>query len=386
MRPYRVVQWATGTIGARSLRGIIEHPGLTLAGVYVHTPAKAGRDAGELCGTGPTGVTATHDVDNVLSLDADCVLYAPLTCDVDEVCRLPASGANVVTTRGEFRHPGSMDPVVRERVEEACARGGSSIHSTGSSPGFITEAVPLVLTSLARRLDGLTIDESADLSRRPSPELLFGVTGFGVAPAAFDERRLSGARTSFGPSLRLVADALGSLVPMAGLTGGTVSVPGAPLPFLVSVQTPRPTGRMRTRSADPGTPPLLDYGCLATAADRRRLREAVRATAELTATADFSEVSRGLVGPVPGVLGDDRLLDEWILGHLGTAHHTCGTVPMGPAGDPRAAVDAYGRVYGVGGLRVADTSILPTPPLRGTAATAVLIGEVVTDELRRGPA
>ncbi|MFK0157646.1 dihydrodipicolinate reductase [Streptomyces sp. NPDC090493] len=209
MRPYRVVQWATGTIGARSLRGIIEHPGLTLAGVCVHTPAKAGRDAGELCGTGPTGVTASHDVESILSLGADCVLYAPLTCDVDEVCRLLASGANVVTTRGEFHHPGSMDPVVRGRVEEACARGGSSIHSTGSSPGFITEAVPLVLTSLARRLDGLTIDEYADLSQRPSPELLFGVMGFGLAPAAFDERRLSGARTSFGPSLRLVADALG---------------------------------------------------------------------------------------------------------------------------------------------------------------------------------
>ncbi|MGW3126449.1 NAD(P)H-dependent amine dehydrogenase family protein [Streptomyces sp. NPDC001123] len=208
MTPYRVVQWATGTIGARSLRAVVEHPDLALAGVYVHTPAKAGRDAGELCGSGPTGVRATHDVEDVLALGADCVLYMPLRCDVDEVCRLLASGANVVTTRGEFHHPGSMDPVVRERVAEACARGGTSIHSTGSSPGFITEAVPLVLTSLARRLDLLTIDEYADLSRRPSPELLFGVMGFGSAPAAFDEGRLSHARTSFGPSLRLVADAL----------------------------------------------------------------------------------------------------------------------------------------------------------------------------------
>jgi 4-hydroxy-tetrahydrodipicolinate reductase len=101
-----------------------------------------------------------------------------------------------------------MDPGVRKQVEEACERGGTSIHSTGSSPGFITEAVPLVLTSLTRRLDLLTIDEYADLSRRPSPELLFGVMGFGSAPTAFDERRLAHARTSFGPSLRLVADAL----------------------------------------------------------------------------------------------------------------------------------------------------------------------------------
>jgi hypothetical protein len=52
----RVVQWATGNIGTYALRGVIEHLGLQLAGVHVHTPAKAGRDAGELCGLGPVGI------------------------------------------------------------------------------------------------------------------------------------------------------------------------------------------------------------------------------------------------------------------------------------------------------------------------------------------
>ncbi|WP_369254084.1 mycofactocin system GMC family oxidoreductase MftG [Streptomyces sp. R35] len=177
---------------------------------------------------------------------------------------------------------------------------------------------------------------------------------------------------------------LQSLVPVAGLTGGKVSVPGAPLAFLVSVQTPRLSGRMRILSADPATPPSLDYGYLSTAEDRRRMREAVRATAELVGTTDFAAVSGGLTEPSAGVLDDDRLLDEWILGHLGTSHHTCGTVPMGPADDPGAAVDPCGKVHGVNGLRVADTSILPTPPLRGPAATAVLIGELVADAMRRG--
>ncbi|WP_405910070.1 MULTISPECIES: GMC oxidoreductase [unclassified Streptomyces] len=50
---------------------------------------------------------------------------------------------------------------------------------------------------------------------------------------------------------------------------------------------------------------------------------------------------------------------------------------------PRAAVDPYGKVHGVSGLRVADTSILPAAPLRGPAATAVLIGELVADAMRR---
>ena len=205
---YRVVQWATGNIGARALRSVIEHPDLILAGVYVHTPAKAGRDAGDLCGLAPAGVTATCDADEILALGANCVLYMPASCDLDQVCRLLASGANIVTTRGEFHRPASLDPAARERVEAACARGGTSIHSTGSSPGFITEAVPLVLTSIQRRLDGLTIDEFADLSQRDSPRLLFDVMGFGRPLADFDPRRLTHGQVAFGPSLHLVADAL----------------------------------------------------------------------------------------------------------------------------------------------------------------------------------
>ncbi|WP_067863041.1 NAD(P)H-dependent amine dehydrogenase family protein [Nocardia shimofusensis] len=214
--PFRVVQWATGTIGRRSLRAILAHPGMTLAGVYVHSPDKAGRDAGELCGTDPVGVTATTDIEQILALDADCVLYMPITFDADEVCRLLAAGFDVVTTCGRFHHPETTEPGLRARVAAACAEGGASIHSTGSSPGFITEAIPLALTSVQRELTGLTIDEYADLSRRPSPELLFGIMGFGGPAQTADPSRAAYLRDSFGPSLRLVARALG--LPLDDLT------------------------------------------------------------------------------------------------------------------------------------------------------------------------
>ena len=48
--PYRVIQWATGSVGAWSLRQIIDNPDLELAGVWVSGAAKDGKDAGELCG------------------------------------------------------------------------------------------------------------------------------------------------------------------------------------------------------------------------------------------------------------------------------------------------------------------------------------------------
>ena len=170
---------------------------------------------------------------------------------------------------------------------------------------------------------------------------------------------------------------LQSLVPLTALIGGTAA-PGSPLAFLVSDQAPRVRGGLRTESADPDVAPRIDYGYLEAEDDRRRLREAVRTTAALIASPVFAELSSGLLEPGPAVLGDDRALDAWIRSRIGTSQHTCGTVPMG------GAVDGQGRVHGVRGLRVADTSILPAAPLRGPAATAVLIGEIVAAAVLRG--
>ena len=118
----RVVQWATGNIGRKALRGIIEHPGLTLAGVHVYDRDKVGRDAGELCGLTAVGVAATGRIEDVLALDADCVLYMARSPDIDEICQLLESGANVVATCGQFYHPPSMDFALKSRVEAACKR------------------------------------------------------------------------------------------------------------------------------------------------------------------------------------------------------------------------------------------------------------------------
>jgi len=206
---YRVIQWATGNIGARALRAVIEHPELELAGLWVSSPAKAGKDAGELAGIGPCGIIATNSVDEMVATEADCVLYMRQGTDIDEVCRLLASGKNIVTTRGDFHHPGSMDAEVRARVEQACREGNSSIYSTGSSPGFVTEALSLPLLSLSRRLDCLTIEEFADMESRNSPELLFQVMGYGVPLGDFDQRKVDYVKHDFAASLAQIAEAIG---------------------------------------------------------------------------------------------------------------------------------------------------------------------------------
>jgi 2,4-diaminopentanoate dehydrogenase len=216
-RPLRVVQWATGNVGTRSLRQVVAHPDMELVGLYVSSDDKVGLDAARLIerdigyeGTClDTGVISTNKLADIVALKADCVLYMRQGTDFDEVCALLEAGTNIVTTLGDFHHPDSMDAGVRARVEAACVKGGSSIYSQGCSPGFITESMLLTLTQLARRIDCITIDEYADMTSRNSPDMIFNIMGYGVAPGAFDQNKVDYVKHDFAASLAQSADALG---------------------------------------------------------------------------------------------------------------------------------------------------------------------------------
>lgn len=208
-KKYRVIQWATGNIGGRALKTTIQHPQYELVGLYVSSPEKAGRDAGELAGLPPIGVKATNSAAELIALDADCVLYMRQGIDWDEVCAILESGKNISTTRGEFHYPAMMDQDKRARVEESCRKGGTSVYSTGSSPGFVTEALVIPLLSLSRELDCLTIDEFADVSSRDSPDMLFKIMGFAEPMGPIDQGRAEHLKYDFGNSMGMIAEALG---------------------------------------------------------------------------------------------------------------------------------------------------------------------------------
>ncbi len=211
-RPHhRVAQWATGNIGSRALREVIRHPDLDLVGVLVYDPAKDGVDAGTLCGEKPTGVAATTDPAMIRELGADCVLYMARSFDIDDVVALLESGTNVVTTRGEVFDAGrKLAAADRTRILEACRRGSSSIFATGSSPGFITDALPMALLSLSRHVESIQIEEFANLSRRDSPHLLFEQMGFGSPLASFQgDMRATYLLGEFGPPLRALGESAG---------------------------------------------------------------------------------------------------------------------------------------------------------------------------------
>jgi 4-hydroxy-tetrahydrodipicolinate reductase len=198
-------------MGKKAIRAVAGHPNLELVGLHVHSEDKEGKDAGVLAGISPIGILATRGIEDVIALKPDCVLYMQEGFDLDDLTRLLSSGINVVTTRNEFFYAAAMDPAIRQRIEQACQQGGTSIHATGSSPGFSTTTMPLTLIYPMRRLDELTIDEYADIPASVGPDMITKVMGFGtpVENTEMDPRLLEDTVIGFKQSLTALADAIG---------------------------------------------------------------------------------------------------------------------------------------------------------------------------------
>jgi hypothetical protein len=213
---HRVIQWGTGNVGRYALRAIIGHPELELAGVWVHSEKKAGSDAGELCGLAPVGVAATRDADALLESDADCVVYTA-TADlrpgeaIDDLCRILAAGKNVVSSSVVgLVHPKTLNPDWTQRLEAACAEGGSSLLTSGIDPGFANDTLPLVLSGLCEKWQEIRIQEIVNYATYDQPEVVLGTMGFGKPMEHIPLLLTPGALGfAWGGTIRLLAEGLG---------------------------------------------------------------------------------------------------------------------------------------------------------------------------------
>ena len=144
-----------------------------------------GRDAGELLGREPLGITATDSTDEIVALEADCVCYTPLVYDLDLLVALLRSGKNVVTTAGLI-YPQALGPRVYDRLTEGCIAGRSSFHGTGLNPGWIAEVIPLISTGMCRSIRRIHSLEVCDVSDYGSKEMFLDFMKYGRPPEDFE--------------------------------------------------------------------------------------------------------------------------------------------------------------------------------------------------------
>lgn len=137
---------------------------------------------------------------------------------------------------------------------------------------------------------------------------------------------------------------------------------------------PASRGRVLLASADPDARPVMDAAFFRDRVDIDTMTEGFRIIRRIVSQPAFGRYFGGEVLPGEGVSAEEELRD-YVVENAGTIYHPAGTCRMGPAGDTMAVVDARLRVHGVEGLRVADTSIMPTLVSGNTNAPAMMIGE-----------
>lgn len=214
----RVVQVSTGNVGRHALRALIGRPDLELVGVHASGPDKIGRDAGELCGLDrPVGIAATGDVEALIDLAPDCVVYTALAETrpmeaIEQLSRFLRAGINVVgTSLVWMAAPRYAEDWVREPLAAACTAGDSSLYINGIDPGYSGDTLVHTAASLVTRIGSITVQEIFDYGNYDDAEFTGASMGFGIEESAeLPPLFLPGVVESlWGPQVRALAANLG---------------------------------------------------------------------------------------------------------------------------------------------------------------------------------
>lgn len=214
---FRVVQWGTGNVGYHSLRHLIDHPDYELVGLHAHSPSKLGKDAGQIAGLKlETGITATNDVEHLLSLRPDCVLYNANGENrpdeaIADMAAILAAGINLLSTSMIFLvYPSFAEAALREPLERAAASGKATMYINGVDPGFSGDVLPLAGLQMADKVQQLLVQELVDYSTYEDPEFTGVAFGFGQPESAEPIMAIEGIlRSGWGGMVQMMADRLG---------------------------------------------------------------------------------------------------------------------------------------------------------------------------------
>lgn len=210
----RVVQYGVGPIGAAIVRLMREKQSLEIVGAIDKDPAKAGRDLGEVVGApdAPWGVPVSAEAGKVLGQKADVVVHCTssyLKDVMDQLLECIAAGACIVSTCEELAYPFRKSPELSAKLDEEAKEWGVSLVGTGVNPGFVMDALPIMLTGVCERVDAIRVDrvQDAGIRRLPFQQKI----GAGLTREQFQTQVDAGRVRHVGlaESVSMIADALG---------------------------------------------------------------------------------------------------------------------------------------------------------------------------------
>src|SRR6202022_4304715 len=180
------------------------------------------KDAGEIAGREHVGVAATQSSDDLLDLEADCVLFMPRDVTqldptvpgspgrewVDAVLPILTSGKNVISSVASGMHWAQLanGTALRDELNQACEKGSTSIYFTGIDPGFGTDELAITMSPVVCRIEQIRTWEFIDYSNYPVPEVMLGM-GYGRLPEDIPKTAAAVLRAGWGGAIYSMADA-----------------------------------------------------------------------------------------------------------------------------------------------------------------------------------
>ncbi len=146
----------------------------------------------------------------------------------------------------------------------------------------------------------------------------------------------------------------------------------------------RSRGWVRLASGDARDKPRIRFNYLSHPEDLVEMRACVRLTREIFAQKAFDAYRGREIQPGADVVTDERI-DAFVRDKVESAYHPSCTCRMGLRNDPMAVVDADACVIGIDGLRVVDSSIMPSITTGNLNAPTIMLAEKLADHIRGRP-
>ena len=212
--PIRVVHFGLGPIGAAIVRQLVERKGFKTVGAVDVDPTKAGRDLGEVAGVGrPLKIKVSDDAGRAIkAADPDVVVLCTsssmkgVLSQIESILKLKVA---IVSTTEELAYPTKANMRYARLVHEMALKAKVAVMGTGVNPGFVMDALPIMLTGVCERVEAIRVDriQDARIRRLPFQQKI----GAGLTREQFQKKVDDGSVRHVGlaESVSMIADALG---------------------------------------------------------------------------------------------------------------------------------------------------------------------------------
>jgi hypothetical protein len=212
--PIKVVHVGLGPIGAGVVRQVAERKGFRIVGAADIDPAKVGRDLGEIANVGRAlRVKISDDVKKTIKkTKPDVVVLCTssslkkVTPQIEEILKLKVP---IVSTTEELAYPTKPNMKYARAIHQLAKKYKVAVLGTGVNPGFVMDALPIMLTGICERVESLRIDriQDARIRRLPFQQKI----GAGLTREQFQAKVDDGSVRHVGlaESVSMIADAVG---------------------------------------------------------------------------------------------------------------------------------------------------------------------------------